>query len=675
MKSKVLLLLFPTLLLTFAFQRSFAEDGPVKRALIIAVGDYPAEGRWPDISSGNDVALIRGALLQQGFPNENIRVVMDQQASKQLLVKEFENLAGQVQPGDVVVIHYSGHGQQIQDDNQDELDGWDEAIIPWDAQIRMTDKYHGENHLRDDEIKVLTDQIRENLGPQGNLLLILDACHSGTANRGLALSRGTFIKFSEEGYNPEQKADNGNYGDISGKDPARMATMVTISGASQHELNYEYFDQEKDTSYGSLSYAFSRSLSKAGKETTYRSLFDLIKVDMSTIAPRQSPQIEGDVDQKLFGGEIVESKPYFMVTDWLDDQNVVINAGNIMGIYPGTEVAFYPIGTYKYETATPLAHGTVTNSTAIESDVRLDTRVEAKAITNTWVIITRQNFGDNDIMVKLDINNNNEIKSLLTARLASMPKIKISDANPDLIVEVNNQYTRGNNLHLITSDERELYFASLGSDKKPEAIVEDVADQINQFIQVNLLKKIDVKDEDLNVSFEIIPVTVKYAGRTPMVDQRLELANYRNEGNDLEFTDKDYFIIKVKNKGYTRAYFQILDIRPDNTVSLLYPSEKDMRPASEFTIDMQSEVELAKYIFFLEKPYGNEYLKLIATDKPIDLRFIVTSRGADSRGVNEMSPFEQLLQDSYKGTRAGSLAMPPGSVTVQTIPLKVVETK
>jgi metacaspase-1 len=673
MKPRQLLWMMALTLMAIPFV-SLAGKDPVKHALIIAVGDYPAEGRWPDISSGNDVALIRGALLQQGFSNENIRVVMDNQASKQLLVKEFENMASLVQPGDIVVIHYSGHGQQIQDDNQDELDGWDESIIPWDAQIRMNDKYHGENHLRDDEIKTLTDQLRIKLGPEGNLLLILDACHSGTANRGLALSRGTFEKFSEPGYNPEQNNDNGNYGDISAAEPEKMATMVTISGASQHELNYEYFDQEKDTSYGSLSYAFSRAIAKAGKETTYRSLFDLIKVDMSIIAPRQSPQIEGDVDQKLFGGNIVETEPYFMVTGWFGEQNVTINAGNLMGIYDSSLVAFYPIGTVKITGVEPIAKGTVTNAMAIESDVSLDRKVNETSIKNSWVYVTKQNYGDNRLNIRIDISSNTDIKKELSTRLVSMPKVKIVDQNPDLILEANNKFTRGNNLHLITKDEEELYFANIGATLTNSQIVDGVIDEINRYIQVNLLKKIDMKDDEIDVTFEIVPVTVKKVGNRYVVDQRLDVSSKRNAGNELEFKDQDCFVIKVKNNGYKRAYFQILDIRANNDVELLYPDPKSTKPASEFTLDMQSEVELGT-IYQFREPFGNEYLKLIATEKPIDLRFIVSTRGADSRGGEEMSPFEELLQDSYKGTRAGTLSVPPSSATVYTIPFKVVGNK
>ena len=98
--------------------------------------------------------------------------------------------------GDIVVLHYSGHGQQIYDDDGDEIDGYDEAIIPYDGKISFkTGKYGGENHLRDDELGRMINQIRKKIGQAGDVIVILDSCHSGTATRDFSPSRGTDIKF------------------------------------------------------------------------------------------------------------------------------------------------------------------------------------------------------------------------------------------------------------------------------------------------------------------------------------------------------------------------------------------------------------------------------------------------------------------------------------------------
>lgn len=651
---------------------TYADNDPQKHALIIAVADYPEEGKWPDISSDNDIALIKGALLKQGFDNENIKVVINEDADKDGIVTELEDLKNNVNEGDIVVIHYSGHGQQIQDNSDDELDGYDEALIPWDAQIRMTDFYKGEKHLRDDEVKLLTDDLRAKLGPDGNLLLILDACHSGTGNRGdLAKTRGTDIKFSEEGFVPPKKNDEANYDEFSMADNKELAPMVTMSGAGQHELNYEYYDYEKDSSYGSLSYAVSQVLSNADENTTYRSLFDQIKIKMSTIAPRQSPQIEGDVDYLLFRGKVIKPEPYYMVTEFYDNKNVTINAGNLMGIYDSSEVAFYPIGTFKPYESTPIAEGVIVYSSAIESDVELDAEMDEETIRNTWVYVTKQNFGDLNLKVKIDVNDK-DVNDLLIAELVKFPKVDVVDDHADLVIEMNNEFSRGNQLQMITMDELELFSAEVNADIAIEDIVGEVMENIAYFMQVNLLKKIEMTDEDLDVIIELLPVTVKKAGRRWVVDEYLDIANMQTRGNETVFTDKDPFKIMIRNDGYKKAYYQLIDIRPNNEVSLLYPSTDDPRPPAEFVIGPGEEKEL-KPIFVFKEPFGKEYIKMIATETPIDLRFIIKTRGDDTR--SQVSPFEQLLKDSYKGTRAEPLSVPPGSATVYTIPLKVVKKK
>ena len=250
-------------------------------------------------------------MLKQGFSEDNIKIILNEDAKKQGIVNELKNLANNISEGDIVVVHFSEHGQQIRDnENMDEIDGYDESVIPYDAQLYFSSDYKGENHLRDDEITVLLNNIRSKLGKDGNVLVILDSCHSGTATRGLSKSRGTSIKFEEPGYSPPENSDQDNFSEIEESvDNSDLASMVVISGASQEELNYEYFDKNSETSYGSLSYALSKALSDATPETTYRALFDIIQVEMSIIAPWQSPQIEGDVDERIFGGKLLTKNP------------------------------------------------------------------------------------------------------------------------------------------------------------------------------------------------------------------------------------------------------------------------------------------------------------------------------------------------------------------------------
>ncbi|MFT5722977.1 MAG: hypothetical protein ACI9JN_000082 [Bacteroidia bacterium] len=113
------------------FLHAFSLQAQTKKGLIIAIGDYPESGQtpdWRDISSVNDIPLIPSALQKQGFQTEHIDILKNEQATKEGIVTAIKSLTKTSQKGDVVIIHFSSHGQQIEDDNGNEIDGYDEAI-------------------------------------------------------------------------------------------------------------------------------------------------------------------------------------------------------------------------------------------------------------------------------------------------------------------------------------------------------------------------------------------------------------------------------------------------------------------------------------------------------------------------------------------------------------------
>lgn len=63
-------------------------------------------------------------------------------------------------------VQFSGHGTNLIDKNNDELDGRDECIITCEM-----------NYILDDELKNIID---ENLKPTCKLVCLIDCCHSGT---------------------------------------------------------------------------------------------------------------------------------------------------------------------------------------------------------------------------------------------------------------------------------------------------------------------------------------------------------------------------------------------------------------------------------------------------------------------------------------------------------------
>ena len=122
-----------------------------KHALIVAIADYPTASGWSKINSDNDKALLIPEFQRLGF---EVTALTNEQATKQQIIRSLSLLSRRIHTHDYVCIHFSCHGQQMEDDNNDEEDGLDEALIPYDACLSYQEgTYEGKNHLRDDELE------------------------------------------------------------------------------------------------------------------------------------------------------------------------------------------------------------------------------------------------------------------------------------------------------------------------------------------------------------------------------------------------------------------------------------------------------------------------------------------------------------------------------------------
>ncbi|KAF9438349.1 Ca(2+)-dependent cysteine protease [Entomortierella beljakovae] len=145
-----------------------------RRAVLIGINyfghDNPLQG------CANDTKIMKKFLLEQGFPEENIRVLTDDQAGTELsptkanIIRNLKWLIHDAQKNDSFFLHYSGHGGQVRDLDGDETEGKDNCIFPLD---------HKENGIiLDDELHRL---LVEELPEAARLTCVFDCCHSGSA--------------------------------------------------------------------------------------------------------------------------------------------------------------------------------------------------------------------------------------------------------------------------------------------------------------------------------------------------------------------------------------------------------------------------------------------------------------------------------------------------------------
>lgn len=262
-----------------------------KLALVIGIGDYPAESGWYKIHGDNDIAIVTEMLEENGF--ERVQILSNKAATKKGIMDALDNLAKKATRGDVIYIHFSGHGQQITDLDGDEPDGYDEAWIPYDACKAYSENYQGQNHIVDDELFDYLSLFRIIVGDEGKIIVVSDACHSGTGSRGdedVDVVRGVQEKF-------EMPAER-NVGSAKRETTA----WLFVSSCKAYQNNFEYRDAQGNY-HGMLSYLLWENRA-AMSDATWQEVMATIDNRMLCIAkyPQQS-QREGapnSIDDKLF---------------------------------------------------------------------------------------------------------------------------------------------------------------------------------------------------------------------------------------------------------------------------------------------------------------------------------------------------------------------------------------
>lgn len=256
---------FLVILFLMCTMLSFAKE---KRALVVGISEYPqykhsTDASWSPIHGTNDALLISKSLKAQKF---SVQTLLNKNATASNIRKALRKLTSEASKGDYIYLHFSCHGQPFEDLNGDEEDGWDESLVPYDAQMTYKkDVYEGANHITDDELHTYLQKLREAVGTNGLVCVVIDACHAGGASRGENESdeddqeefvRGTKSGFSAKGttFRPRINA-KGNFYIPQAKG---AANIVILEACRSYQSNYEI--KQSGQFYGPLSYYLNQVL-------------------------------------------------------------------------------------------------------------------------------------------------------------------------------------------------------------------------------------------------------------------------------------------------------------------------------------------------------------------------------------------------------------------------------
>jgi metacaspase-1 len=616
----------------------FSAKTQTQHALLIGIGDYDTKTTgWAKLNSVRDVEIVKKTLDRQNFKPENIKTLTDQQATKDGIIAAMKTLISDVKANskDVVYIHISSHGAQIEDDNGDETDGLDEAIVTinakWTEDKDEFKKVQGE-YLRDDQFGDLIEQLRAKLGKEGDVVVVMDLCHSGTATRGELTARGNKAPIVSAKFNNkvnvkdnlkefrENKASRG--------DNSNLATYVVFSAARADECAYETYNDE-DQKMGALTYAFCKTLQTIQNDTTYRTVFARIESIMDQKSNIQHPMVEGNgLDRGFFGGKIVPEKPLIDIES-VDEENsqVKIKTGLFSGVDAGTGISFFAIGADP-DKAAPLAKGKVISATQFSSVVSIDknTGLQPKDFK---AFVTEPVFKVKPVSVKIyaqgvpgavasQLYSPSELNGLKD-RLKNLKQAVVANERPDLLL------VKGENFDSLFVGNTGLLFAT--TQKK------SLEDNIKLFGKYKYLKELEVKDPAINVDVNL--------GK--LVNGKPQFQKPGKTIKGLEFKELDTMIVSVKNNSNIDVFVNILDFEPGGKVNAIFPNKSMNNPiqASELKIPAGKEIVFNSFRIIIRPPYGPEVFKIFVSDMEIDMEGV--AREFKGRGL--MNAIEGIVSD------------------------------
>jgi hypothetical protein len=401
-------------LLLFFMKSAIAQQTsqPIKRALLIGISKYPdIDSAWLPIHGKEDVDRLKKALLTQGFKQEYIRILTEKNASKINIINALKRLADETVAGDMIFISLSGHGQQISDDNADEPDAWDETFIPYDCPQYTCTKldYTGDKHLRDDELNECLTAIRQKAGSNGQVFVIIDACHSGSSTRAFDVKNSKVplrggvkplilpnIKIVER----TVPTDANRLAGETKKEPANAAPMVAFFASASGEDNAEVMD-ERNQYAGPLALALAEILPTVSDTISYQALFEKIQIYMHKKSLIQTPTPEGKLNYTIYGGKLLGQIAHFLVVNQPNPLHIHLQSGSLVSLFPKTVMDFYPADTWDIQGVTPIAKGVITKSDPSGALIALDREIPDEKMVGTWGFVKQIPYNQRELLEKL----------------------------------------------------------------------------------------------------------------------------------------------------------------------------------------------------------------------------------------------------------------------------------
>lgn len=356
--------MFRTLFLTTALALlSLPAAARENYAILIGANEYRnLDERWWLKGPKNDVELVATYLTTSApvpFSADHVTVLTDgvagaQPATLGAIRAAFAEVTAEVQPGDFVYLHFSGHGTQAPATHDDtELDGLDELFLPVDIGKWSDSVGVVENALVDDEIGQMIDALRSR---GADVWVVFDSCHSGTATRAveaddevrtrqldpalLGLDPAAMEDVASRSIGDDPRANRVEEMADTAAAAAGMGSFVAFYAAQTNEVTPEKNMPKGNPDrkpHGVFTYTLFETLAEYPAATYGQIGQEVLRKYAVKNLARTTPLFEGDLDTVAFAGT-----EGHRVAQWPAEATaagLTIPAGELHGLSRGTVLA------------------------------------------------------------------------------------------------------------------------------------------------------------------------------------------------------------------------------------------------------------------------------------------------------------------------------------------------
>lgn len=257
-----------------------------RKAFLIGIDTYglPPAGNIVKPEAGyfnlggciNDVEALRSGLVGgQEFRQENIRVLINDQATRAGILSGLQQFTASLKKGDFVFIHFSGHGGEESGTYKLVCRDWYKPAAPGQSG----------GYLYQEDLEKVFTQIKKGIGRDGQLIFSMDASTGGSS-----INRDDKAETEEASFRGETQT-------LMFNSTRNEAPFTFITSASPNELSYE-------TRYnGKIMGAYSYALSRVLLEKSANNISDLCREVNRLIGERdyrQTSQYYSNFNQLLF---------------------------------------------------------------------------------------------------------------------------------------------------------------------------------------------------------------------------------------------------------------------------------------------------------------------------------------------------------------------------------------